>query len=54
MHPKIKIVVTIGPASESPAVLRQMIRAGMNIARLNFSHGEFETHQRVIRTAREL
>ncbi|HUK81714.1 MAG TPA: pyruvate kinase [Verrucomicrobiae bacterium] len=52
MHPKTKIVATIGPASESTAVLRQMIRAGMNVARLNFSHGEFESHRRVIRNIR--
>jgi len=52
MHPKTKIVATIGPASDSPAVLRQMIRAGMNVARLNFSHGEFESHRRVIRNIR--
>ena len=49
---KTKIVATIGPASESPAILRQMICAGMNVARLNFSHGEFETHRRVIRNIR--
>lgn len=52
MHPKTKIVATIGPASESPAILRQMIRAGMNVARLNFSHGEFSIHQRVIHSIR--
>jgi pyruvate kinase len=52
MHPKTKIVATIGPASESPTILRQMIRAGMNVARLNFSHGEFDIHRRVIRYIR--
>lgn len=43
-----KIVATIGPASSSQAVLEQMIRAGMNVARLNFSHGEFDTHGQII------
>ena len=52
MSPKTKIVATIGPASESPAILRQMIHAGMNVARLNFSHGEFENHRRVIKNIR--
>jgi pyruvate kinase len=52
MHPKTKIVATIGPASETPAILRQMIRAGMNVARLNFSHGEFGAHRRVIASIR--
>ena len=52
MHPKTKIVATIGPASESPAILRQLIRAGMNVARLNFSHGEFEVHGRLIQSIR--
>lgn len=45
---KTKIVATIGPASSSQAVLEQMIRAGMNVARLNFSHGEFDTHGQII------
>ncbi|MGD8924046.1 MAG: pyruvate kinase [Syntrophobacterales bacterium] len=45
---KTKIVCTIGPASESPEILERMIRAGMNVARLNFSHGEFESHKKNI------
>ncbi len=49
---KTKIVCTIGPASESQQVMEEMLLAGMNIARLNFSHGEFETHKRAIDTLR--
>jgi pyruvate kinase len=41
---KTKIVATIGPASESPEMLERLIRAGLNIARLNFSHGDFASH----------
>jgi pyruvate kinase len=41
---KTKIVATIGPASESPMMLERLIRAGMNVARLNFSHGDFTGH----------
>src|SRR5215471_435127 len=49
---KTRIVATIGPASNSPDVLERMIRAGMNVARLNFSHGEFPYHQRLIQSIR--
>ncbi len=45
---KTKIVCTIGPASNSPEIMEQMIDAGMNIARLNFSHGDFNGHKNVI------
>jgi pyruvate kinase len=49
---KTRIVATIGPASEAPAVLEAMIRAGLDVARLNFSHGDFDTHGRVIGSVR--
>ena len=42
---KTKIVATIGPASESPEMLECLIRAGLNVARLNFSHGDFASHE---------
>jgi pyruvate kinase len=45
---KTKIVCTIGPASDSQAVLERLIRAGMTVARLNFSHGNFDEHRIVI------
>ena len=50
---KTKIVCTIGPASESPEVLEQLIEAGMNVARLNFSHGNHEEHGERIKRIRE-
>jgi len=49
---KTKLVCTIGPASQSQAVMEKMILAGMNVARLNFSHGDYEGHQEVIRNLR--
>ncbi len=49
---KTKIVCTIGPASEAPEVMEQMILAGMNVARLNFSHGDFPGHRKVIENLR--
>ena len=45
---KTKIVATIGPASESQEMLERLIRAGLNIARLNFSHGDFTVHAGLI------
>ena len=50
---KTKIVCTIGPSSRSIEVMEAMLRAGMNIARLNFSHADFATHARAIRDLRE-
>jgi pyruvate kinase len=50
---RAKIVCTLGPASSSPERLRQLIDAGMDVARLNFSHGDFETHQQNLKNLRE-
>lgn len=51
---RTKIVCTIGPASNSEERLEQLIRAGMNVARLNFSHGKQEEHAEVITRIRTL
>ena len=45
---KTKIIGTIGPSSEDPAVFREMCRQGLNVARLNFSHGTHAEHQKKI------
>lgn len=50
---KTKIVCTIGPASESVEMLEKLINAGMNVARLNFSHGDHQEHGARIRNIRE-
>lgn len=50
---KAKIVATIGPSSSSPQVIAEMIHAGMNVARLNFSHGTHEEHKIVLDAIRE-
>lgn len=51
---RTKIVATIGPASQDVGMLRAMIRAGMNVARINFSHGSYEAHARNITNIRQL
>ena len=54
MERKTKIVCTIGPASSKPEVIARLIDAGMDVARLNFSHGTWEEHGEAIRTVKEL
>jgi len=49
---KTKIVATIGPASETPDMLERLIRAGVSVARLNFSHGDFTSHAERIKRIR--
>jgi pyruvate kinase len=54
MPRRTKIVATIGPASSSPEVLERMILAGMDVARLNFSHGTEQDHQDRIELIRSI
>lgn len=49
---KTKIICTMGPASSHPDVIRRLIHAGMDIARLNFSHGDTETHRQTVENLR--
>ena len=51
---KTKIICTIGPASESKEMMTKLVENGMNIIRLNFSHGDFEEHGNRIRNIREV
>ena len=51
---KAKIVATIGPATDNEITIQHMIRAGMNVARLNFSHGTHEGYKKTIETIRKL
>jgi pyruvate kinase len=51
---KTKIVATLGPASSDKEILRQMFLEGLNVCRLNFSHGAYQDHADVIKTIREL
>jgi len=52
--PKTKIICTLGPASGRSSVLRKMMHAGMDVVRLNFSHGSLQAHLNRIRLVREL
>lgn len=49
---RTKIIATIGPASQAPATLERMLRAGMHSARLNFSHGTYASHKKLLRAIR--
>ncbi len=51
---RVKIVCTIGPSSTDPEILAQLIDAGMNVARINMSHGDHDFHARNIHTIREI
>jgi pyruvate kinase len=50
---RTKIVATLGPASDDPAILANMVRAGVDVVRLNFSHGQVEDHERRVELVRK-
>lgn len=52
--PKTKIICTLGPASANHSIIRRMMLAGMDVARLNFSHGKQEEHQRALAFIRKI
>ena len=49
-----KIVATLGPASSDPEVLERMLRAGVNVVRVNFSHGTADEHAATVHRVREI
>ncbi len=51
---KTKIIATIGPASSTPEILEELILAGVDVCRLNFSHGDYKNHEQVIKSIREI
>ena len=51
---KTKIVCTIGPATDDENIMRELMQAGMNVARFNFSHGDYETHEKRFRQIEKL
>lgn len=53
-HKRTKIVCTLGPASSSTEIIEKMIHAGMNVARLNFSHGKYEEFEAIIKNIRQV
>lgn len=54
MHKRTKIICTLGPATETRDVMTRMVKAGMNVARLNFSHGSHENHLKLMTQIREV
>ena len=53
-HPRTKIVCTLGPATRTREQIRALMQSGMNVARVNFSHGTHEQHAETVRLVREL
>lgn len=51
---RTKLVCTLGPASRDPEVIRGLLQAGMDVARINFSHGDPEAHARTVATVRQI
>lgn len=51
---RTKIVCTIGPASESPKIFKELVKNGLNVARLNFSHGDHEEHGKRVKVIKEV
>ena len=51
---RTKIVATLGPATDDPEVLRDMIKAGLNIVRINFSHGDADEHRKRVAGLQEI
>jgi pyruvate kinase len=49
---RAKIVCTLGPASRTPEMIGRLMDAGMDVARLNFSHGDHDSHVAALRTVR--
>nr|HPJ49038.1 pyruvate kinase [Synergistales bacterium] len=54
MKKRAKIVCTLGPACEEYEILKRMVQAGMDVARLNFSHGDHHTHEKHLDRVRRL
>ncbi|MCJ7717010.1 MAG: pyruvate kinase, partial [Anaerolineales bacterium] len=53
MNNRAKIIATLGPASQDKQIIKSLITAGMDVARINFSHGEHKDHALVIQNLRE-
>ena len=53
MKRRAKIIATLGPASNDKDTIKKLLRAGMDVARINFSHGDHKDHSRVIKLLRE-
>ncbi|MBD3419327.1 MAG: pyruvate kinase [Chitinivibrionales bacterium] len=54
MQPETHIICTLGPASSTSAIIKKMVKVGMDVVRLNFSHGDHESHAKLISTVRHL